>query len=347
MLSRLPVRRFLQRTDKTEIPQARFGVLQWVLARPLFRFRIFDLSKVPTKNRPQALQLELSQWTPFAHTDYYIGWHRQQALVWGWEASRTKTVIEAHGLKLQRVRVIPESALHSPQQDGLHLIGCVEGYEGQLWEQGSLAHSRWWAHLPSQDEWLMLQRDAGIQPDRQQTQVPPAQAGQLNPQPWIVESVTSSSRAMQMEHLAIALGLLLLATTTFWFCFGLLKAQHSLAQLREQHAQLRQEAEPITQARIQSLDSLDRIKALSALVSYPSQLMLMAKLADALPNDKSYVSEWNFQQGKLKIAISSPSDISATFLIGAIQQAGPFRDVQALPGNDSKNVTFQMEVVTD
>lgn len=347
MLSRLPVRRFLQRTDKTETPQTRFGVLQWVLARALFRFRIFDLSQVPAKNRPQALQLELSQWTPFAHTDYYIGWHGQQALVWGWEASQTKTAIEALGLKPHRVRVIPESALHSPQQDGLHLIECAEGYEGQLWKQGCLAHSRWWAHLPTQDEWLMLQRDAGIQPDRQQTRVPPAQAGQLNPQPWIIESATSSNRAIQVEHLSIALGVLLLATATFWFGFGLLKAQHSLGQLQEQQAQLRQEAEPITRARSQSLDALDRINALSALGAYPSQLKLMAKLADALPNDRSYVSEWSFQQGKLKIAISSPGDLSATFLIGAIQQAGPFQDVQALPGNDPKNISFQMEVVND
>lgn len=193
----------------------------------------------------------------------------------------------------------------------------------------------------------MLQRDAGIQPDRQQTRVPPAQAGQLNPQPWIIESATSSNRAIQVEHLSIALGVLLLATATFWFGFGLLKAQHSLGQLQEQQAQLRQEAEPITRARSQSLDALDRINALSALGAYPSQLKLMAKLADALPNDRSYVSEWSFQQGKLKIAISSPGDLSATFLIGAIQQAGPFQDVQALPGNDPKNISFQMEVVND
>ena len=46
-----------------------------------------------------------------------------------------------------------------------------------------------------------------------------------------------------------------------------------------------------------------------------------------------------------KMTITSQSDISATFLIGLLQQAGPFRDVKALPGRDPKSVTFQLDVI--
>ena len=102
MLFRLPVRRFLQSTEKTQTPENRFGTSQWVLSRPLYRFHTFDLTPVPAKNRTQALRLELAQWTPFANSDYYIGWQGHQALVWGWDADKVKLAIEAQNLKPQR-----------------------------------------------------------------------------------------------------------------------------------------------------------------------------------------------------------------------------------------------------
>ena len=98
------------------------------------------------------------------------------------------------------------------------------------------------------------------------------------------------------------------------------------------------------QARGQALDHLMRINTLRALAKYPGQLALMAKVAGVLPQDKSYLKDWDFQAGQLKITIASTSDISTTFLIGVLQQAGPFRDVKALPGRDTKSVTFQMDI---
>lgn len=341
----LPVRRFFQGTERTDTPQIRFGTLQWVLARPMYRFQLFDLAQVPPKNRAQALRLELAQWTPFTDSDYYVGWHGQQALVWGWDADKVKQAIVAQGLKPQRVRILPESVLQTPLQDGLCLARCHEGYEGQLWREGQLERSRWWPQLPTQDEWLMFQRDAGILPGEQLAQTPAPRGNPLNLQPWVNQTGSSGDKAIQLERLIIALGILLLLLPTFWYGFGLFKAQRSSAQLHDQQAQLQREAEPIIQARSQSLDYLARIDTLRALAPYPGQLALMAKIAEALPRDSSYIKDWDFQSGQLKITITSVSDISTTMLIGVLQQAGPFRDVKALPGRDSKSVTFQMDVI--
>lgn len=344
MLFRFPVRRYLQRTEKTEASPLRIGTLQWVLARPLYRFRVIDLTQVPAKSRPQALHLELSQWTPFASSGYYIGWHGSRASVWAWDAEKIHQAIAAQGLQPQRTRVIPESALHTPQESGLRLTHCLDGYEGQLWQNGHLDHSRWWAQSPQPDEWLMFQRDAGILPAEQRHQPPAPEASSLNLQPWISESDSSGDQALQTERLIAALGILLLLIPTLWSGFSLFKLQRGVAALQTQQAQLQNEASAITRSRLESLDSLTRINELLSLEPYPSQLDLMAKLATVLPKDDSYIKEWDFQQGRLKVTISSSRDLSATFLIGALQQAGPFREVMALPGNDPKNVTFQMEV---
>lgn len=345
MIFRLPARRFLQGTEKTETPQLRFGTLQWVLTRPMYRFQIFDLAQVPSKNRAQALRLELAQWTPFANSDYYVGWHGAQALVWGWDADKVKQAIVAQGHKPQRARILPETVLQTPLQDGLCLTRCHEGYEGQLWREGQLERSRWWAQLPAQDEWLMFQRDAGIPPNEQQTQPPVPRVNPLNVQPWVNETGSAGDQEVQLERLIIALGILLLLLPTFWYGFGLYKVQRSTAQLHDQQAELQREAEPITQARGQVLDYLARIDALRAIAPYPGQLALMAKIAEALPKDKSYLKDWDFQQGKLKVTVTSKSDISATMLIGVLQQTGSFGDVKALPGSDPKSVTFQMDVI--
>ena len=345
MLFSLPVRRFLQSIEKTETPQIRFGALQWVLTRPMYRFQTFDLAQVPPKNRVQALHLELAQWTPFTSSNYYVGWHGQQALVWGWDADKVQQAIFAQGLKQQRTRILPETVLQTPLQDGLCLTRCHEGCEGQLWREGQLDRSRWWPQSPTQDEWLMFQRDAAVPPDEQQSQPPAPRVSPLNLQPWVNEAGSSSDKAIQMERLIIALGILLLLIPTLWYGFSLYKVQRSAAQLHDQQAQLQREAEPIIQARDQSLDSLARINVLRALAPYPGQLALMAKIAEVLPKDKSYLKDWDFQSGQLKITITSDNDISNTFIIGLLQQAGPFRDVKALSGRDPKSITFQMDTI--
>lgn len=345
MLFRLPVRRFLQSTEKTEAPQNRFGALQWVLTRPMYRFQTFDLAQVPAKNRAQALRLELAQWTPFASSDYYVGWHGQQALVWGWDAGKVKQAIIAQGLKPQRARILPESVLQTPVENGLCLSRCREGFEGQFWRDSQLERSRWWQQLPDSDEWLMFQRDAGIAPNEQQAQPPAPRVSPLNLQPWVNEAGSSDDQKMQLERLVIALSVFLLLLPTLWYGFSLYKMQRGAAQLHDQQVQLQRDTDPIMQARREALDYVARINALRVLEPYPSQLALMAKIAQVLPQDKSYIKDWDFQSGKLKITLTPTSDISTTYLIGLLQQAGLFRDVKALPGRDPKSATFQMDVI--
>ena len=344
MLFHVPVRRYLQSNEKTETPPNRLGAVQWVLSRPLYRFKVFDLAQVPAKNRAQALQLELSQWTPFTASAYYVGWNGDSALVWGWDSAKVNAAITAQGLKLQRVQVLPETVLQAPYNDGLCLTRCDKGFDGQLWRKGRLERSRWWSQLPAADEWLMFQRDAGIAPTEQQSQTPSPRADLLGDKPWISQTGSSNDRAVHTERLLVATAALLLAVPTFWYGFSLYKVQAATVELRTVQAQLKQSIEPIVAARGQSLDYLARVKSLRALSPYPEQLFLMAKIAQVLPSDKSYVKEWDFKQGQLKVTIASSADISTTAIIGALQQAGPFRDVKALPGRDLKSVTFQMDI---
>lgn len=341
---RFPVRRFLQSTEKTQTPSRRLGSGQWVLSRPLYRFHRFDLAQVPAKNRNQALSLELVQWTPFAHSEYYVGWSEQQALVWAWDADKINPALAAQGLKRGSLSIVPETVLHPPLPDGLCLTRCQEGFEGQFWRNGLLSNSRWWPQTPSAEEWLMFQRDAGLAPEAQQSQLPAPRASQLLDRPWLNESGAQGGDALQIERFAMALAALALLVPTLWFGMGWAKVQSALDLLSAQKAQLQGQATPIAQARSDALDRASRIATLRSLAPYPEQLLLMAKVSQVLPRDTSSLKDWDFQNGQLKFTVSSPADVSSTALIGLLQQTGTFRDVKALPGRDAKSVTFQMQV---
>ena len=340
---RFPVRRFVQSTEKTQASSKRYGVLQWVLARPLYRFHVIDLASVPQKNRAQALQLELAQWTPFSHPAYYIGWNGGQALIWAWDKEKVGAAIAAEGLKPNKVEVLPESLLQVPLQSGPCLARCIDGFEGQLWRSGKLQNSRWWPQPPSAQEWLMFQRDAGLPPDEQLQDLPTARGGVLADQVWL-HAAGQADSAVVIEQLAYAAIALALLVPTLWYGSQWYQLQTASRQLSAQKQQLQTEATPIAQARSQALDAQARVGALRKLSIYPDQLTLIAKLAQTLPQDKSMLKDWDFQNGQLKFTLSSPSDISTTNTINLLQQAGPFRDVKALPGRDPKSVAFQMEV---
>jgi hypothetical protein len=342
----LPIRRFIQGSQATQAASNRFGLVQWVLARPLYRFQTFDLTQVPRKNRLQALNLELTQWTPFANSGYYIGWQQSQALVWAWDADKVAQAMAAQRLKPAQAQVVPESVLQAPLPDGLAVTLCTEGVELQHWRAGHLTHTRWLAQAPTPEEWLRFQRDAGMAPDAQQLQPPAPRARALLGSPWLAQTGAASSSATdQSERLGLALIGLLLWVPTLWFGFGLLKLQLATGQLQDQRDALQQQALPITQARSQALDYLARSQTLLALDTYPSQLTLMEQIAQALPKDNSYLKGWDFQAGRLKVTVATSTDMSTTFLIDAMQKAGPFTDVKAVPGRDPKAVTFEMTVV--
>lgn len=338
-----PIRRFIQNTEKSETPPNRFGTVQWVLSRPIYRFQVFDLKHVPEKNRAQSLQLELSQWTPFVRSEYYVGWHDKRALVWCWDDEKVKQAIIANGLKPKRTWVLPETVLRDPIENGVTLTRCIEGYEGQFWRDSRLAHNRWWRELPNEEQWLMFQRDAGISAGEQSIMPPEPRLAPLNSVPWVNESGLSDSMGIQIERLSMALFALFLLAPTFWYGFTLFKVQHSMALLQKQKIELQKKADPIIAARSQALNLLDRIETLRSLSPYPEQLALMDKVAQALPRDKTYVRDWDFEAGQLKVMFASPVDISATMLISSLQQAG-FKDVKTLPGRDLKTVQFQMAV---
>lgn len=304
------------------------------------------MAQIPSAKRDQALRLELERWSPFPDSGYYIAWSGDTALVWCWDEGRVLQALAESRLNPNRLTVIPETLLYPSYPSGLRLVKCSEGYEGQLWQESHLVHSRWWQAPPNASEWLAFQRDAGLPPEQQTAQPPSPHTLQLQARPWARASSMDLHRQRLMlgERLSLALLVIALALPTLWYGLGILKLNQAHARLTAEMGQLEQKARPLLAARSQALDEASRINDMRDMDPYPGQLELLAKVAEILPKTDIFIKEWNFQNGKLKLTLSSSGPLSSTYLVETFQKADYFGGVRASSSHDPRNLTLEMDV---
>lgn len=58
----------------------------------------------------------------------------------------------------QAHRALPETLARIPLQDGIRLVQCLQGFEGQVWKSGDLLASRWWPIYPNERAWQTFLR---------------------------------------------------------------------------------------------------------------------------------------------------------------------------------------------
>ena len=345
-IPQLPSKRFNQRLGAVDRPANRIGSAQWVLSRPLYHFRRFDLKHVPRAQRSQALRLQIRQWSPSANPGQYVVWDQHHALVWAWDADRLNAELSAQRLKSASTRVIPESLLHPPLVSGWRLVACLDGIEGQFWQDRYPIQSRWWPKAPTASEWLNFQRDTGASAGHNEP-IPTPQVPTWLKQPWAksVDLRQSDNQTLAHEGLLIGCATLLLAGLTTWEAIELIKTRQSIAQLNAQVEEVDRNARPLLDARRQSMESLARVKTLEATNPFPPQLTLLAEVSKLLSDDSSYLNEWDYQNGRLKVIIASPNKVSSSSFVKRLQDVGWFANVQAASSNDASALALTMDTL--
>lgn len=341
-----PKRRFSQTRQQVLVPSdARFGGVEWVLSRSLCRFRCFDLASLPKASRAQALSVQIQQWSPYPSAGRYLAWQRNQVLVWIWDADAVVAAIIAQGLKPKRLAIIPESLLRARRSgETLCLLACLEGFEGQVWKAGGLVHSRWWPDVPTTQEWLNFQRDAGVQAEQQRQTVPVPEPLMLNRTPW-ANNQSNVSGGLDAVAEATCVGALALALVGYvgWNLIAGHKIEQALVDQQQELQKLKDQAQPILMARSTAIDHQLRIRELLALNSYPDLTVLLAAVADNLPA-KTFLREWDLQEGRLRFVVQIDNKGSTAELVKSFEAGPYFRGLQAQPATDGSTLTVSMEV---
>lgn len=318
------------------------------MSRPLYRFARFDLKTVAGADRGRALELQIRHWSPFINAAWYLLWEGQDALVWVWDADKVEAAMAAEGVKAGSIAIVPETLLHPRRSEGVHLSSCVEGFEGQVWHAGSLASSRWWASLPRPAEWLTFQRDAGAAVQESSSIVPEAAPLEWCDRPWgesQAREISPTSITQRERWIVPAIAFCLFAST-LWYGAQVLKIRYATDQRAAQLQELDRRAEPILVARGQALEALARLEALQgALDRFPDQVTLLSRVAESLPKDGTYLKQWEFTNGKLRVQVAATKEAPSSEWIKRFESLGVFRNVQAMPGSDAATLQLSMDAV--
>lgn len=312
-----------------------------MLSRALCRFGRFDLKQVPPAQRHGAIRLRISEWTSFAQTGACVVLQGDDALIWIWDETPVQQAIHDANLGRRRPAIIPETLLHPAREEATVLLRCLDGYEGEIWQAHQLQSSRWWPTEPEQSAWSAFLRDSGLPPGNK----PAIESPPLSNQAWATPVSLENGGDWQSEPLFVMGGVLLLGAVTLWTAVELLHYDNALQARKSQLASLEEAVKPIQQARQSALEESERIEFLQGLDPYPPIPYLLAEIGKRLPKDGSYLKEFDFQKGRVKLVLAASVMPQTTLLVKTFQESGWFKDVQSTGSNDPTGIVLEMQAV--
>ena len=301
-----PYRRFfLQVRDGTERPANWGGRRYWVIARSLCAFRVFRLPDAERGGLKDFASLKVREWAPYEEVGFHLHLTRGAAQIWVWDAARVRDGMFAAGVQPGRLTVLPETAVQERGADGMRLLACLEGFEGQLWSERELKASRWWAALPGPEQWREFQRAAGRAPSG--PEVPAAEQPVWRSRPWTNSGGAWGRAAPGRSREAVIAGAALLLAGYAYVGGSVAHKAWSVAQLDYQIQRAEHAAAPAVADRERALANLKFLDEFARLSPYPAQLELFARIAEKLPSNGARIIAWSYQNGDLQFTIFSPN----------------------------------------
>ncbi len=318
---------FRQYRDRAERAATWRGRRYWVVSRSLCGFRLFRLANVGRNELRDAAALKAREWAPYAETGYHLHLTGEGARIWVWDAARVRGAMQAMGVRPGRITVLPETALQARHEDGLQLVGCLEGVEGQFWAEGELRASRWWAEAPLPEQWLEFVRATGVVV-RALPDVPPFE------QPvWRSRAWTNSGTGLELERRgreAALAGAALVLGAYAYLGGSLVRDAGSLAEIDNRLAEAQHRTAPVIANREGALANLDYLAGFAKLDPYPPQLSVLARVAENLPKNGAQLAAWSYQTGDLQFTVFSPaSSLDILFYVKTYSSVPGFTDVAA------------------
>lgn len=295
-----------------------------VLARSLLRYRCLSVAGLATADRNKALQAQLLAWQPFPDSLYLVDMLGDQAQVFALDRQQLTQ------LERSEVPLWPESLLREAQPDGVVLLKCLEGFEGQAWRGGVLNTSRWWPHLPGEMEWLAFVRQCRL--PQQETVaalrgVPaPLDMAWFRPLRPVLRAEQLSRSQWGNEVLLLgAAGLVMVAASTYiahdaWAAYQLRQAQQAAV------LSLKDDVAPILLARDKALAAADQSAALIGLLRAAAPLDVMEHLGRLLPKG-STIKELDIGPQTVRVALELPAEVSRAKVVAELESGGWFVQV--------------------
>lgn len=337
---------YLHARGGVEAPQTGRGRAYWLVSRELCRFvQVPLLLDATIKQQLDALALQVTRLSPFRTTGSHFHLGGEFISLWLWDQAMVREAADAVGADVERLRILPETAMRPPGGDGVRLVEALDGVEGQHWSQGSLAASRWWPAPPDQRAWMLFQRGASVSPADINPATPePLQLGWLD-RPWTRTPSTVSLGLAQIDLQLVVAGL----GAALLVAYGYTGSEW-LRLARDVHAAAITDTsrlgtiEPVLQARTTALENEKAIDGLLKLDRYPSQITMLTRVAQILPHNETHLTDWTFDRGQLQVSIAADHRLDAVYFVKALEGTGMFKQVAAERGINDNSLRVRMTV---
>jgi hypothetical protein len=327
-------------------PSAGRGRAYWVVARDLSRFfRVPMVAGATVKQQMDALALQTTRLSPYEETGSHCHFGPDFISLWVWDQAVERQAAEAMGVDFGRLRILPEAALVPAADEGVRLIETLDGFEGQSWSNGCLAASRLWPAPPDDRAWVLFQRGASVPPDRITATAPlPMQLDWLA-RPWTRSRLSPGLGLGQVNLQYVAA----CAAAVFLVAFGYLGTEwlrlerdiHAVHVEAKAHAG---QIEPVVKARATALADAAALAGLRKLDPYPTQLGLMARVAEIMPQNETRLVDWVFERGQLQLTVAAVHRLDALFFVRALQGIKGFKNVESSRAFDENSLRLKLVV---
>ncbi len=294
------------------------------------------------------LRVQVRRWAPFPNVKYVAQWSGNKASVYAWNEDEIKSTIAEARLNERRCTVYPETFIRTPYENGVRLVAALDGFEAQVWQQGFLSFSRWWPKAPSQIEWNMFLRSAGLPLDQTGGSVPEPSPAEFLDAPWLKQDGYLGATWTLLEDPRYAAAIAAVIAAPFvYFAFEYTTLAFANARVQNRAEALAIETQGVRKVRTDALSSLDEIEDYLSLEVYPSQYETMIIGLSLLQNLNVKIPEWTYDIGTLSLTLRSEkeSDLDPTFLITTFEKSGAFTNVSASRLPQEGLVRVRMDVL--
>lgn len=280
------------RAGQQMIPST-LGANSAVISRSLCLYRCFLLQNIPLKERKNVLKLKVMQWVPYDDYGTYIVWHEALAQVWVW-----KKMSQHIGINYS----VETAHYPVPEQDGMRILRCIEGFEAQYWKGSMLLNSHWWIIEPDADTWLKFQRTTGQQPIEKTA----ITSLSMELKAWKKGDTLDQQQSMPVEVWAWKAIVVIPVVMMVWIITEIVLLKQHLEKVETTTTQLSQQINPTLLARTETNQNQQKIKILAALFNKPTQMEYIDQFLQALSVKKELqISSWNFDNNNLEIVTQS------------------------------------------
>jgi hypothetical protein len=268
----------------------------------------------------QAAKLAARARSPFKDPDIRLVWSGGRVGIWSWP----KNILEP--LAGAEVDIVPESLL-DPVAEGEVLRRRDGGFEGQVWQGGQLAASRWWDHEPDEAQWRRFVRAVPAFGDTsERTDV----KGDVDIAALVNRAGDAVSRIRARDYLALAI--LLLLVPALYLGGQWLRATMTADALERELATLAESSSEVVAARAESMALAGTLQTYAELLEAPHPAAALAVFAEAAAGFDATLETFAVRDGRMEIELAGNSDLPLASLVEALEDTPVLRDVRLEPG---------------